>query len=212
MTVFAALLLAAQPAPAAPDHTLLDTFRAACHRVDDYDAMKADAAGSGWEAVAEDADPGIGRLNRIGREAVGDDGTARGASFRRMLAGRSVFSRYEDRSGFWGNGCRLYDFDAAGTLPRATLDRWMGRSPTGEESLPEGGGHKHLWEPAGATALPSRSITCRRAARSSRASGSAATSPSPRPLEGFECRFDASTRAGSGLAARRRIRGRGAVP
>lgn len=146
-----ALLVATASGPeASPDRALLDAFRAACHRVDQYDSMKADAASSGWEEVAEDADPRIGRLNRTGREAVGDEGTARGASFRRTLGGRAVFlivSRYEDRSGFWGNGCRLYDFDAPAALPRATLDGWMGRPSTGEQQLPENGGHKHLWEP-----------------------------------------------------------------
>jgi len=134
---------------ASADRALLDAFRAACERVDTFDAMKADAASSGWEEIADDADPRVARLLRTGRKAVGGGGTAQGANFRRSFAGRPVFliqSRYEDRSGYWGNGCRLYHFEANARIDPALLRQWMGRPPTGAQNF-NGVGAKLLWEP-----------------------------------------------------------------
>lgn len=148
MIAAATLLLLLQPA-SGPETGMLAAFRAACDRVDALEAMKTDAAAAGWEAIAEDADPRVARLHRIGREGVGADGTVSGATFRRTVGERELFlivSRYEDESGFWGNGCRVYDFAATAPVDPAALEAWMGRPPTGVEDLGTGLGRR-LWEP-----------------------------------------------------------------
>lgn len=140
--------LGGQPATL-PGRAMLDAFKAACARVDAFEAMKTDAAASGWEAIAEDADPRVERLNRIGRESLGGDGTISGATYRRTVEDRQIFlivSRYEDRSGYWGNGCRVYDFAATAPVDPAALEAWMGRAPTGVEDFGAGVGRR-LWEP-----------------------------------------------------------------
>lgn len=129
---------------------MLDAFKAACDRTgDDLQAMKADAAASGWLLMADGGDPRIDRLVKLGREAADSDGKTAGANFRRTLGGRTVFlivSRYEDKSGFWGAGCRLYDFEATTPLDGPGLEAWMGKPPTGVEA-PAPGLTKRLWEP-----------------------------------------------------------------
>jgi hypothetical protein len=67
-----------------------------------------------------------------------------------VLGERHIFliaSRYEDKTGFWGNGCRVYDFAATGPVDGAALEAWMGKPPTGVEDLGTGLGRR-LWEPA----------------------------------------------------------------
>jgi hypothetical protein len=141
------LLLAAQPVP---EREMLDAFNAACARTgNDIEAMKADAAASGWSAMAEEAEPRIARLVKLGRDSTEADGTSTGATFRRTLGRRDIFlivSRFEDKSGFWGVGCRLYDFDAPAALDGAALKAWMGKPPTAVEN-PAPGLTKRLWEP-----------------------------------------------------------------
>ena len=91
----------------------------------------------------------VARLVKLGREAADADGKVAGANFRRSLGGRDVFlivSRYEDRTGFWGVGCRLYDFEATAPLDGATLEAWMGKPPTAVQA-PAPGLSKRLWEP-----------------------------------------------------------------
>lgn len=148
--MLAAVLLAVQAPPALPpEREVLDPFKAACSRTGDLESMKADAAGSGWTAMADDGDPRIARLLKLGREAVEADGKIAGASFRRSVGRRDVFlivSRYEDKSGFWGVGCRLYDFAATAPMGRAALEAWMGKPPTGVQA-PAPGLSKRLWEP-----------------------------------------------------------------
>jgi hypothetical protein len=151
MLTFAALILAAQAAPAvSAERELLDAFKAACSRTgNDVAAMKADAAGSGWSEMAEDAEPRIARLVKLGRDSADPGGKSSGATYRRTLAGRNLFlilSRYEDKSGFWGTGCRLYDFDAATPLEGTALEAWIGKPPTHVE-VPLPGLSKRLWEP-----------------------------------------------------------------
>jgi hypothetical protein len=146
-----ALLLALQAAPAvAPERELLAAFKAACSRTgSDIEAMKADAAASGWTAMADDGDRRIARLVKLGRDSADADGKVAGANFRRTLGGRDVFlivSRYEDRTGFWGAGCRLYDFEAAAALDGPGLEAWMGKPPTAVQA-PAPGLSKRLWEP-----------------------------------------------------------------
>jgi hypothetical protein len=149
----AALLLAVEAAPAPPpERAMLDSFKAACSSTgNDLEAMKADAAAAGWAVMPDGGDPRIERLVKLGREAVANDGTATGANFRRSISGRDIFlivSRYEDKSGFWGSGCRLYDFEAARPLKTRLLRRWMGKPPTGVQK-PAPGLVKLLWEPSG---------------------------------------------------------------
>lgn len=150
--IAAALLALAAPAEAAPERQLLDAFKGACSRIgNDIETAKADALRSGWTPMAEEGDPRIARLGKMGREAIEKDGTATGANFRRKVGGRDIFlivSRYQDKSGFWGAGCRLYDFEAEAPLDPKLLEAWMGKPPTGVQE-PAPGLSKRLWEPAG---------------------------------------------------------------
>jgi len=144
------LLSLASPADGAPDPSfILDAFRATCQRAGDLEQMKQDARSSGWEEIADNADPRIERLTRVGREMIGEGWTLTGATFRRTVAGTSLFlivSRAEDENGVWGSGCRLYDFDAALPLAEDALRQWMGRAPTARPEAPSG--HlKLVWEP-----------------------------------------------------------------
>lgn len=149
-----ATLLAAAPAPPAlpPERQMLDAYKAACSRTgNDIEPMKSDALRAGWTVMAEDADPRIARLIKLGREAIEKDGTSTGATFRRASGGRDIFlivSRYQDKSGFWGSGCRLYDFEATAPLDGKLLEAWMGKPPTGVQE-PAPGLTKWLWEPSG---------------------------------------------------------------
>ena len=148
MLTVAALLLAVQ-APAA-DRPMLDSFRAVCDRVDDLAAMNAAASAEGWQEMPESGDPRVEKLTRAGREAVADDGEMSGAIFRRDLGGRTLFlitSRYVDESGYWGNGCRLYHFEADSALDPGLLAAWMGREPSGTQDLGGSAGRKLLWKP-----------------------------------------------------------------
>ncbi|HEX8574419.1 MAG TPA: hypothetical protein VF759_16890 [Allosphingosinicella sp.] len=145
------ILLAAQAAAATvPEREMLDAFKAACSRTgNDIEAVKADAAGSGWTSMPDDGDPRIAQLIKLGRDAAESGGKVAGANFRRTLGDRDVFlivSRYEDKTGFWGSGCRLYDFEATAALDRPGLEAWMGKPPTGVQE-PAPGLSKRLWEP-----------------------------------------------------------------
>lgn len=148
--LLAALLLAAPAQPVAPKRELLDAFKAACSRTgNDLEPIKADAVGSGWAPMADDGDPRIARLLKLGREAVDEDGKAAGANFRRTIGGKGVFlivSRYEDKSGIWGSGCRVYHFEAAAPLDGKLLTAWIGKPPSAVQ-VPAQGISKQLWEP-----------------------------------------------------------------
>ncbi|HEX8622114.1 MAG TPA: hypothetical protein VF718_09090 [Allosphingosinicella sp.] len=153
MLTIAALALhaaSAEPTTPAPEREILGAFKAACSRTgSDIEAMKADAQASGWTAMPEEANPRVARLVKLGRDAADSDGKVAGANFHRTLGGREVFlivSRYEDRTGFWGSGCRLYDFEAPAPLDGAALEALMGKPPTGVET-PAPGLSKRLWEP-----------------------------------------------------------------
>ncbi|HYW15594.1 MAG TPA: hypothetical protein VE891_05505 [Allosphingosinicella sp.] len=147
---------AAPPAPAArplsPARQMLDAFKAACSRTgSDLEPMKADTIRAGWTAVADDSHPRLARILKLGRDSVGPEAKMAGASFSRVVGGRRIFlvhSRYEDGSGYWGAGCRLYDFEATRPLDPKLLEAWMGKPPTGVQE-PAPGVSKRLWEPAG---------------------------------------------------------------
>jgi hypothetical protein len=150
MSLALALVLATAAADIPPEREMLDAFKAACARTgNDIAATKADAAASGWTEMAEEAEPRIARLVKLGRDAAEADGKVEGAHYRRTLAGRDIFlivSRYEDRTGFWGAGCRLYDFGATAPLDGPGLEAWMGKPPTAVQ-VPAPGLTKRLWEP-----------------------------------------------------------------
>ena len=150
MAVHSILLAALLAAPsAAADQAILDSFKAACHRTGDIAAMKADAVAAGWEEVEEDSDPRLARLTRMGREAVDEGARMSGGSFRRTVDGRALFlvqSRVDATEGYWGAGCRLYDFEATAPLDPALLEAWMGGKPTGVEDFGQGLG-RLSWEP-----------------------------------------------------------------
>ena len=144
------LLATLAPAAAAPEREMLDAFKAACARTGtDIEAVKADAARSGWAQMPDDGDRRVARLVKLGRDAADADAKLDGANYRRRLGGRDLFlivSRFEDRTGCWGAGCRLYDFDAAVPLDGARLEAWMGKPPTAVQT-PAPGLSKRLWEP-----------------------------------------------------------------
>jgi hypothetical protein len=150
--IFAALLLLAVPVESPPERQMLDAFKSACARTgNDIEPMKADAVSAGWTVMAEDGDPRVARLIKMGRDATEKDGTNTGATYRRALGEQDIFlivSRYQDKSGFWGTGCRLYHFEANKPLNGKLLDAWMGRPPTGVQ-VPAPGLEKRLWEPSG---------------------------------------------------------------
>ncbi len=152
MILAAVLLASAAPSTIPSERQVLDAFKSACSRVgSDIEPVKADAAGAGWAAMAEDGDERVARLAKLGRESAEKSGTAAGATFRRRVGRRDIFlivSRYQDKAGFWGAGCRLYDFEAAKPLDGKLLEAWMGRRPTGVQE-PAAGLSKRLWEPSG---------------------------------------------------------------
>ena len=129
---------------------MLDAFKAACSRTgNDIEAMKADAEAAGWTVMEKDVDPRIARLIATGRAEAEADGKVADHSFRRTMGGREIFliaSRYEDKSGFWGAGCRLYDFEATAPIEGPVLEAWMGKPPTAVQ-VPMPGLSKRLWEP-----------------------------------------------------------------
>jgi hypothetical protein len=148
MLLYLAFLAAAQGPAAPPERELLDAFKAACEQTDDLGALRRAATGGGWTPVEDSADPRLAKLIGAGREAVGEQGKLEGANFSRRIAGRAVYlvlSRYEHPTGYWGNGCRIYDFDAVKPLSSSDLAAWMSREPTGRESSAVGS--KLLWEP-----------------------------------------------------------------
>jgi hypothetical protein len=150
--IVAALLLLASPAqpPPVQDRPLLDTFRGVCEKVDSLAGMKAAALADGWEEIPDSAEPRLARLITLGKEATEANGANSGFNFRRVVEGRKLMliaSRYEDRTGFWGNGCRLYDFDAMAPIDSKMARDWMGRTPTGVQALGPTVGEKMLWEP-----------------------------------------------------------------
>jgi hypothetical protein len=152
--IVAAFVALAAPSTVPPERQMLDAFKSACLRIgDDIEPVKADAVKAGWTPMPDEGDSRIARLNKMGRDAVAKEGgsTATGANFRRSSSGRDIFlvvSRYQDKSGFWGSGCRLYDFEAAKALDPKLLEAWMGKPPTGVQE-PAPGLSKRLWEPAG---------------------------------------------------------------
>ena len=145
--LLAAALIAAAATP--QDTALLDAFAAPCRHVENFGKTKAEAVASGWAEMAEDSEPRIARIEKMGRDAMeGDGGKLLGARYRRHVGGRDVFlivSRYEDKSGYWGNGCRVYDLDAPKAIELAVAQQWIGKPPTGSQQV--AGGTKHLWEP-----------------------------------------------------------------
>lgn len=151
-TLLAATAAATAPLPSAEDRALFAGFRQVCSQVRDLGKMERAARKSKWQAVAEDAHPNLAMLVRGGREAAmaGEpEAKVSGAQFTRTLAGRTLWlvtSRYQDKDGYWGNGCRIYDFDAAAPLPLDLLVALMGKANTGSVPLPDGN-VKHLWEP-----------------------------------------------------------------
>ncbi|MDF7777693.1 hypothetical protein P1X14_20730 [Sphingomonas sp. AOB5] len=145
MILAAALLLTSSAAPEAP---LLDSFKAACQNIDDFETARADTAKAGWEAAPEDAEPRIANLLKLGREAIGDSGKISGGTYRKTFEGTTVWlvlSRFEDKSGFWGNGCRAYDFTATMPFAPGALVEWLGKGPTGEGE--QDGMIRQSWEP-----------------------------------------------------------------
>lgn len=152
LPILTATALAATPAPSAEDRALFAAFKGVCRNVRSLDAMDQAARRGGWRAVPAEAHPNLARLVNGGREALlkdEPDAALAGAQYTRAVGGRTLWlvtSRYADKDGYWANGCRVYDFDAATALSASTLVALMGRPNSGTMPLPEGG-TKLLWEP-----------------------------------------------------------------
>lgn len=152
LSLLAATAAATAPLPSAEDRALFGGFKQVCSQVRNLGKMERAARKAKWQAAPEDANPRLAMLVRGGREAALKDepeATVSGAQFTRVLGGRTLWlvtSRYHDKDGYWGNGCRIYDFDAAAPLPLETLIALMGKPNTGSVPLPDSN-VKHLWEP-----------------------------------------------------------------
>lgn len=152
LPLLAAATAATAPAPSADDRALFAAFKAVCSQVRSFDALDRQARRGGWEAVAPEAQPNLALLVNKGREAVlqeEPEASLVGSQYRKQVGSRTLWlvtSRYADKDGFWGNGCRVYHFEAAGPLDPAELTVLMGRPNTGTLPLPEGQ-TKYLWEP-----------------------------------------------------------------
>lgn len=151
-TIFPLLAAAAAMSPVQADMALLKAFRLACFNIPDFDRIGAAAEKAGWVWVPAASHPNLDMLitkGRVATEKMQPDAKISGSQYRGTFGSRTVYlitSRYEDKDGTWANGCRVYDFDASGPIPKATLVRWMKRPPTGEQPLPDGN-VKLLWEP-----------------------------------------------------------------
>lgn len=152
LPLLAATAAATAPLPSAEDKALFAAFKAPCSQVRQLDRITRAARKAKWQEVADDAHPNLTLLVRGGREAALKDapnGTVSGTQFRKEVGGRTLWlvaSRYEDKSGYWGNGCRVYDFAATAPLALGTLVALMGKPNTGTVPLPDGN-VRHLWEP-----------------------------------------------------------------
>lgn len=150
LPLLAASAAALTPQPA--DLAVLKAFKAACFVVPDFDRIGAAAEKAGWVWVPAASHPNLDMLITKGRaatEKLEPDAKIAGSQYRGTFGGRTVYlitSRYQDKDGAWANGCRVYDFEAAGPIPKTTLVTWMKRPPTGEQPLPDGN-VKLLWEP-----------------------------------------------------------------
>lgn len=146
------LVAAAAMTPVESDRALLKAFRAACFNIPDFDRVGQDAEKAGWVWVPAASQPNLQALVEKGRDAVvkmEPDSKLSGSQYKISVSGRTAYlitSRYVDKDGAWSNGCRVYDFDATGPIPKPTLVKWMKRPPTGEQPLPDGN-VKLLWEP-----------------------------------------------------------------
>lgn len=146
------LAAAAAMSPVQADMALLKAFRAACYNIPEFDRVGRDAEKAGWVWVPAASHSNLNALVENGRDAVAKmepESKLSGSQYRISLGSRTAYlvtSRYVDKGGVWANGCRAYDFDAAGPIPKPTLVKWMKRPPTGEQPLPDGN-VKLLWEP-----------------------------------------------------------------
>ncbi len=150
MSILAALLLIAQPAPAAavPDRFMLDAFRAVCARVADVDRMRDDALAAGWGEFDAAAEPRLHRMIEDGRRSVPAEGRSVDATFRSAAFGPDLFlvvTRVE-RGEDWRNNCRFYHFGAARRFELPLLEQWMGRTPTDTQEV-GATAIRHVWDP-----------------------------------------------------------------
>ena len=157
MTILNLLLVAAAGqlpvaavTPPGSDRAVLDAFRTVCEKVGDYEQMRSGALAAGWQPVDASSNAQLAQIERVGREAVGDEGRMRGAFFSQQVRGRTVYlavSRWEGaKADMAGNGCRLYDFTAVAPIDPALLQSWMGREPTGNQLFGAAGSNRS-WEP-----------------------------------------------------------------
>jgi hypothetical protein len=138
--------------PVQADLALLKAFRAACYNIPNFDRVSSDAEKAGWVWVPAASHPNLNTLVEKGRAAVvkmEPESKLSGSQYKITVSGRTAYlitSRYVDKDGAWSNGCRVYDFDAVGPIPKATLVKWMKKPPTGEQPMADGN-VKLLWEP-----------------------------------------------------------------
>lgn len=153
MMLIALASLLAQPLQAVPaeqHRALLDAVQSGCSAVGDHAATLGRLERDGWQAIADDADARIGRLQKAMRAAVAEEnGRLTGSQvFRREFGGAAVYlvvTRFESGEGYWAAGCRAYDFEAKAPIDPGLLVAWMGREPSARVVDETGG--KLVWEP-----------------------------------------------------------------
>ncbi len=134
----AASLMAAAgtfPAKAQGTDARLEAFREACvPGARNFPKTEAAVAAAGWTPVAEDADPDLAALMKVGRELADFDDEIR-------LSGQSLYARTIDGTTFYivttyitsdyGNSvsCQFYHFRSETMVDPVLISGWLGEGP-----------------------------------------------------------------------------------
>ncbi len=130
-----AVMTGAAPVAAQPADPRLDAFRDACvPGVRSFEKTEAAVAAAGWSEVAEDADPELAAVMKVGREMADYDDEVR-------LSGQSIYARAIDGATYyivthyvtseWGNyvSCHFYDFASERLIDPTLISGWLGEGP-----------------------------------------------------------------------------------
>jgi len=131
------LAAAAAPAPAYPAVEVLEAFGQACAGLDKIEA-------TGWQRYDPPADSPLGALIAYGKE----EGAKLAAEtkgklldmgvYRKTVAGETLdlVRSGAEVGGVRVDGCRVYDVGETRQIPVAVAQKWIGREPTRQSSLP----------------------------------------------------------------------------
>lgn len=135
------LLLAALLGGASQPHSeLLREHREVCARVENVDAVRADALGSGWRPVADNRDSRLGLMLAQARGEAGQtllgEIVDKGYIFEKDVGGRTVGMLVMDMRIPHSERlqrvrtCRHFDFTATGMISEREAREWVGREPS----------------------------------------------------------------------------------